>query len=86
MRGELAVFYDKISTHSLTRRLTTERSALYHANIISTHSLTRRLTGSEKLLSELFCISTHSLTRRLTVSHAPYDITVSFQLTASQGG
>ena len=37
--------HDIISTHSLTRRLTTEWKALIQKDLISTHSLTRRLTN-----------------------------------------
>ena len=67
-----------ISTHSLTRRLTTCTTYFNELRIISTHSLTRRLTADvKKALSEHY-ISTHSLTRRLTTScvrrypHPPY--------------
>ena len=60
---------NRISTHSLTRRLT---KIVLHGgvrNIISTHSLTRRLTRAANAQAwyEYF-ISTHSLTRRLTSS------------------
>ena len=54
--------------------------------LISTHSLTRRLTNidSKKLLHTF--ISTHSLTRRLTLLTSLTKLSISFQLTASQGG
>ena len=55
-----------ISTHSLTRRLTSVFDRKHTALHISTHSLTRRLTALDisVLIDEE--ISTHSLTRRLT--------------------
>ena len=56
-----------ISTHSLTRRLTSHQRVISALFYISTHSLTRRLTkldGAYQIIQE---ISTHSLTRRLTI-------------------
>ena len=55
-----------ISTHSLTRRLTKDFSAVAFEDTISTHSLTRRLTNEPSCLEIAQNISTHSLTRRLT--------------------
>ena len=59
----------KISTHSLTRRLTISLFLRLHFHSISTHSLTRRLTHDMIRASAYADISTHSLTRRLTVRH-----------------
>ena len=65
---QAAVEQSKISTHSLTKRLT-ELSAQDKANKgISTHSLTKRLTGCDWNTHLLGSISTHSLTKRLTLS------------------
>ena len=76
-----------ISTHSLTRRLTTSELFLYSLFTISTHSLTRRLTWEGlRLKTRDDLISTHSLTRRLTLGYAIALNTFAFQLTASQGG
>ena len=75
-----------ISTHSLTRRLTFVICSFYASINISTHSLTRRLTGHFGVISAFLVISTHSLTRRLTRDGYWTEITVPFQLTASQGG
>ena len=77
----------KISTHSLTRRLTdTQTIYNWDSDSISTHSLTRRLTYIRRLEKIQEYISTHSLTRRLTkYLQFPVSRWV-FQLTASQGG
>ena len=77
-----------ISTHSLTRRLTTSELFLYSLFTISTHSLTRRLTWEGlRLKTRDDLISTHSLTRRLTTTMGTGNMDlVQFQLTASQGG
>ena len=56
----------RISTHSLTRRLTCLWISCKHSERISTHSLTRRLTFTNSSIWHLSVISTHSLTRRLT--------------------
>ena len=76
----------KISTHSLTRRLTKVGVYCNYDWYISTHSLTRRLTqtASRALISQ--SISTHSLTRRLTWLGQLGIRKPLFQLTASQGG
>ena len=58
----------KISTHSLTRRLTVKNYSWTDAKIISTHSLTRRLTLRRYKQIVRQDISTHSLTRRLTTA------------------
>ena len=55
-----------VSTHSLTRRLTTFPVPCKYANNVSTHSLTRRLTSVCHRLLLSTSVSTHSLTRRLT--------------------
>ena len=56
-----------ISTHSLTKRLTTTMPTKTNYHIgISTHSLTKRLTNIKDNFFHLFGISTHSLTKRLT--------------------
>ena len=57
---------DNISTHSLTRRLTSHMVKAFIIYGISTHSLTRRLTALFNSCRKAFHISTHSLTRRLT--------------------
>ena len=57
---------DEISTHSLTRRLTSANYVWGAYLYISTHSLTRRLTALGKSFDNFLFISTHSLTRRLT--------------------
>ena len=75
-----------ISTHSLTRRLTTVRNFCIIISYISTHSLTRRLTVNGVAEKDVDYISTHSLTRRLTVTRLHISETRIFQLTASQGG
>ena len=59
---------DFISTHSLTRRLTSNWKSLCKTWSISTHSLTRRLTSKSYIIHRINHISTHSLTRRLTRS------------------
>ena len=59
-----------ISTHSLTKRLTSSSFPIGATVCISTHSLTKRLT--EPLIPAvpvLQIISTHSLTKRLTVHY-----------------
>ena len=56
----------QISTHSLTRRLTSLFCCKRNHQVISTHSLTRRLTVMRYALHRSTKISTHSLTRRLT--------------------
>ena len=76
----------QISTHSLTRRLTSERRLRAWQEKISTHSLTRRLTKQKDMLTMIWSISTHSLTRRLTKNKGFFLINYTFQLTASQGG
>ena len=59
--------YDRvISTHSLTRRLTSVSRETFRHFEISTHSLTRRLTKTIFSTRPYSAISTHSLTRRLT--------------------
>ena len=55
-----------ISTHSLTKRLTTWNCTPHEAYIISTHSLTKRLTLFSDEAIDMIDISTHSLTKRLT--------------------
>ena len=57
----------KISTHSLTRRLTSICCQKMNFLEISTHSLTRRLTFAYSSGYSCSKISTHSLTRRLTI-------------------
>ena len=56
----------KISTHSLTKRLTANRAKEQLLWLISTHSLTKRLTMQTQMDDLGFTISTHSLTKRLT--------------------
>ena len=60
------LIYIRISTHSLTRRLTGSSFGFICLEDISTHSLTRRLTSATFLEVRCCNISTHSLTRRLT--------------------
>ena len=57
-----------ISTHSLTRRLTSQAAEPAVEFSISTHSLTRRLTTTVLVFCGNAFISTHSLTRRLTTA------------------
>ena len=76
----------RISTHSLTRRLTYGRKEDFDTYCISTHSLTRRLTHVNYTAKTSIRISTHSLTRRLTMIKMIWNISIVFQLTASQGG
>ena len=59
----------RISTHSLTRRLTNLMEKVSSMSLISTHSLTRRLTNFHDMNLDWLIISTHSLTRRLTNFH-----------------
>ena len=80
------IIHQFISTHSLTRRLTTIVFINNNRLCISTHSLTRRLTRKTGALSSCYDISTHSLTRRLTNRCNMREIEQTFQLTASQGG
>ena len=75
-----------ISTHSLTRRLTTARQAAKGTGVF-------QLTASQggwRLMAISSTpqkpISTHSLTRRLTSIGVQLVISLEFQLTASQGG
>ena len=57
----------RISTHSLTKRLTIIKLHNVAAECISTHSLTKRLTVISLPLLYRSSISTHSLTKRLTI-------------------
>ena len=75
-----------ISTHSLTRRLTSCPEDNGLSKNISTHSLTRRLTDTAVFDNLYPIISTHSLTRRLTIREKSRKSLLEFQLTASQGG
>ena len=61
-------FLCRISTHSLTKRLTHYCFNSYHPSTISTHSLTKRLTVYTICRIWKQCISTHSLTKRLTIT------------------
>ena len=61
-----------ISTHSLTKRLTTQQLTTKLATPISTHSLTKRLTWAGTVVRSLIHISTHSLTKRLTILHVKF--------------
>ena len=58
--------YHRISTHSLTKRLTTNILKRFYCKHISTHSLTKRLTYLQMEQLVFRYISTHSLTKRLT--------------------
>ena len=58
--------YYFISTHSLTKRLTTSKVDVDKLKNISTHSLTKRLTYISLDAKVAEYISTHSLTKRLT--------------------
>ena len=84
MRRKLYDIY--ISTHSLTRRLTSRLTYPVEVNGISTHSLTRRLTLTMVTGKKREDISTHSLTRRLTGAMKFSLSLLAFQLTASRGG
>ena len=75
-----------ISTHSLTKRLTSRYSIVNVRTNISTHSLTKRLTGSPSSNKLCFLISTHSLTKRLTNKIISICWIIIFQLTASRRG
>ena len=75
-----------ISTHSLTKRLTTWNCTPHEAYIISTHSLTKRLTLFSDEAIDMIDISTHSLTKRLTWASFLLSYFVIFQLTASRRG
>ena len=57
-----------ISIHSLARRLTWVKLAIFFYEIISIHSLARRLTQSVVAISRGYSISIHSLARRLTLA------------------
>ena len=61
---------DPISTHSLTRRLTSQSCKFCVRIFISTHSLTRRLTG------ERFYESTNKNIFQLTASQGGWQVTV----------
>ena len=58
-----------ISTHILTRRMTTAGSNMDEAGNISTHILTRRMTFCKFKWLPVTNISTHILTRRMTFFH-----------------
>ena len=58
---------ERISTHSLTKRLTQPKWICWDKKDISTHSLTKRLTFSIYTIFPEIVISTHSLTKRLTL-------------------
>ena len=77
---------NRISTHSLTKRLTTSNIRSTSLMIISTHSLTKRLTLSTRRTLFPFVISTHSLTKRLTSYSRSPQYPIPFQLTASRRG
>ena len=75
-----------ISTHSLTRRLTSFNCHIFYLLLFQ---LTASQGGWQQDLdrkSYLLQISTHSLTRRLTLWIMPFLSRTLFQLTASQGG
>ena len=76
----------RISTHSLTRRLTSRETGHCFNPSISTHSLTRRLTTQKRLKNP-------AMVFQLTASQGGWQEVVvisvtdiGFQLTASQGG
>ena len=75
-----------ISTHILTRRMTTAVEILCLLQRISTHILTRRMTTALEILCLLQGISTHILTRRMTASVDNWSFISLFQLTSSRGG
>ena len=73
------IFKFVISTHSLTKRLTSCDILSYERRLISTHSLTKRLTFFFVLQRLHGYISTHSLTKRLTCTRttARYILSIS---------
>ena len=85
----MIVDYDNqeiISTHSLTKRLTSANYVWGAYLYISTHSLTKRLTLKSFGIEIPEDISTHSLTKRLTDPGILLGKGVAFQLTASRRG
>ena len=75
-----------ISTHILTRRMTSISDSQPTIRNISTHILTRRMTLPVLSESYSLYISTHILTRRMTLLQYYKENTLWFQLTSSQGG
>ena len=78
---------DTISTHSLTRRLTENRSENALRIEISTHSLTRRLTADVMIVdydNQDFNSQPHKEADSKCINSPCYLFI--FQLTASQGG
>ena len=66
-KSEVSRIWDAISTHILTKRMTSPNSVAVAWGYISTHILTKRMTV-EDLRNELVkSISTHILTKRMTV-------------------
>ena len=81
------VFNFYISTHSLTRRLTSETDVYTIDCSISTHSLTRRLTLSANITQtkqNYFNSQPHKEADEDT--YTEFATLGAFQLTASQGG
>ena len=82
----LRAWQEKISTHSLTRRLTKNKGFfLINYTFQLTASQGGWLHGGNNN-DKRTGISTHSLTRRLTRSPTKHAQAIIFQLTASQGG
>ena len=85
--GEAQIERDDISTHSLTRRLTTNQNRLLSWKIYfnsQPHEEADDVATFCKFHNSV--ISTHSLTRRLTRLEFRGGDTHAFQLTASRGG
>ena len=78
--------FTKISTHSLTRRLT-RKQKLRRCYSLDFNSQPHKEADSVFVsLVFILLISTHSLTRRLTGYGTASGLSGIFQLTASQGG
>ena len=63
----LGAMYKNISTHILTKRMTSAQSAIGELKKISTHILTKRMTELQIGYWDYFDISTHILTKRMTI-------------------
>ena len=67
-KRQLAViFYLRISTHTLARRVTFTWRDDEEGEDISTHTLARRVTRLQRGADYVLAISTHTLARRVTV-------------------
>ena len=76
-----------ISTHILTKRMTTRKNTSKTGCNISTHILTKRMTGFCAVLHQPHNISTHILTKRMTIFVCIVSPALKvFQLTSSRRG